>query len=206
MNDINILIVEDEPLIAEDIASILNSADYEVAGIVYEKSELVRILNKNTTDLVLLDINLNGKQEGIEFANLIRNQYNIPFVYLTSYSDKDTLDSAKSTEPCGYIVKPFSEASLYTTIEVALVNFAHRMKLNTPFIHFDRINSKILTALSDREFEVLQLIYSGKTNQQIAAELFVSINTIKKHISNAYLKIDATTRSNAIAQLRKLSA
>lgn len=206
MNDINILIVEDEPLIAEDIASILNSADYEVAGIVYEKSELVRILNKNTTDLVLLDINLNGKQEGIEFANLIRSQYNIPFVYLTSYSDKNTLDNAKNTEPCGYIVKPFSEASLYTTIEVALVNFAQRMKLNTPFIHFDRINSRLITPLSDREFEVLQLIYAGKTNQQIAAELFVSINTIKKHISNAYLKIDATTRSNAIAQLRKLSA
>ncbi|MFM2395303.1 MAG: hypothetical protein RLZZ546_3286 [Bacteroidota bacterium] len=206
MNDINILIVEDEPLIAEDIASILNAADYEVAGIVYEKSEMVKILNKNNTDLVLLDINLNGKQEGIEFANLIKNQYNIPFVYLTSYSDKGTLESAKTTEPCGYIVKPFSEASLYTTIEVAMVNFAQRMKLNTPFIHFERINSKIFTPLSDREFDVLQLIYSGKTNQQIAAELFVSINTIKKHISNAYLKIDATTRSNAIAQLRKLSS
>jgi two-component system, response regulator PdtaR len=208
MNDINILIVEDEPIIAEDIATMLRNADYEVGGIAYTQDEVYTELSKSKTDLILLDINLDGAQEGIEIAKALKTTYNIPFIFLTSYSDRNTVSLAKETEPCGYIVKPFSEASLYTTIEIALVNFAQRMKTSNPTLLLDahKINAHIPTPLSEREFEVLTLIYEGKTNQQIASDLFVTINTIKKHINNAYLKIDATTRSNAIARLRNLSA
>jgi DNA-binding NarL/FixJ family response regulator len=207
MNDINILIVEDEPIIAEDIATMLRNADYEVGGIAYTPEEVYAELTKSKTDLVLLDINLDGAQEGIEIAKALKSTYNIPFIFLTSYSDRNTVSTAKKTEPCGYIVKPFSEASLFTTIEIALVNFAQRMKVNNPTLLLDvnKINAHLTSPLSEREFEVLMLIYDGKTNQQIASTLFVTINTIKKHINNAYLKIDATTRSNAIARLRKLS-
>ncbi len=206
MNDINILIVEDEPIIAEDIATMLRNADYEVGSIAYTQEDVFVELSKSKTDLVLLDINLDGEQEGLVIAMKLKEQYNIPFIFLTSYSDKNTVKSAKLTEPCGYLVKPFSEASLFTTIEIALVNFAQRMKANNPLLDLHKINGNIHAPLSDREFEVMKLIYEGKTNQQIANSLYVTINTIKKHINNAYLKIDATTRSNAIARLRNLSA
>ena len=67
-----------------------------------------------------------------------------------------------------------------------------------------QINQNLVSKLSEREFEVLQLIYNGITNRQIAEQIFVSVYTIKKHINNAYLKIDASTRTNAITRLREL--
>src|SRR4051812_18481692 len=114
MNEINVLIIEDEPLIAEDIAAVLAKNDYIISAIVYSKEDALDELKNNLPDMAILDINLNGKMEGIEIAETIAHQYNIPFVFLTSYSDKKTLDNAKFTEPSGYIVKPYTEASLYS--------------------------------------------------------------------------------------------
>lgn len=109
MSDINILVVEDEPLIAEDIASILERNDFAVSAIVYTKEDALSELQTNQPDMVLLDINLNGGIEGIEIAEIVNQQYNIPFLFVTSYSDKHTLDKAKHTEPSGYVTKPFSD-------------------------------------------------------------------------------------------------
>jgi DNA-binding NarL/FixJ family response regulator len=202
----NILIVEDEPMIAEDIAMTLAHAKYTVVGISYNLKDAINILDKNVCDIVLLDINLNGTQDGLNIAQILKEKYNLPFIFITSYSDKETLSAAKLTQPCGYIVKPFSDASLLTTFEVAMVNYAQRYKSEQNHLDFGLINSRIETSLSEREQEVLKLIYDGMTNVQISKMLFISINTIKKHINNSYLKIDATTRSNAIARLRKLSS
>ncbi|MFT4152209.1 response regulator transcription factor [Parafilimonas sp.] len=69
---------------------------------------------------------------------------------------------------------------------------------------FEKINRHILNRLSEREFEVLKLIYTGMTNQQIAEALYISVNTVKKHINNAYLKLDVLTRTTAISKLREL--
>jgi RNA polymerase sigma factor (sigma-70 family) len=204
MSAIRILIVEDEPLIAEDISVTLQNADFIVCGIAYSFEDALQQLHSNQPDMVLLDINLNGGTEGIDIAERINAQYSLPFIYLTSYSDRQTLERAKKTEPSGYIVKPFSEASLYTTIEVALHNYAQKLKAHFPEINLTRLNQLLPASLSEKEFEVLQLIYNGKTNQQIAEQLFISVNTVKKRISNSYLKIDAETRSGAIAKLREL--
>ena len=207
MSEIRVLIVEDEPLIAEDIAAILQHIDFSVSGLVYTKVDALAELEENTPDFVLLDINLNGEQEGIEIAEIIRKKYHIPFVFLTSYSDKATVNLAKATEPSGYLVKPFTEASLFTTIEVAWYNHQQKNANRFPDLNLDVINKNMEpgAGLSEREFEVLKLIYEGNTNQQIAAALFVSSNTIKKHINNAYLKLDSPTRSSAIARLRMLN-
>jgi DNA-binding NarL/FixJ family response regulator len=150
-----------------------------------------------------LDINLESNTDGIELAEFINSNYNIPFIYLTSYSDKDTLDRAKKTNPYGYIVKPFNDKTLFTTIEIALSNHASQNNRHVPHLNFDKINQQLVTPLSDREFEVIQLIYDGKTNQQITESLFISMNTLKKHINNTYFKLDVTTRTAAIARLRE---
>ena len=204
MSDIRILIVEDEPLIAEDIATTLVQADYSISGIAYSKEDALNELVNNQPDMVLLDINLNGGIEGIEIGEYLKAKYQVPFVYLTSYADKQTLDKAKQTEPSGYIIKPFSEASLFSTIEIALYNYAQKTKSSYPDLSMEKINRHLTTPFSQREFEVLQLIYEGITNQQIGEQLFISINTIKKHINNAYLKMGSETRSAAIAKLREL--
>lgn len=204
MGDIRILIVEDEPIIAEDIASLVEKNDFVVSAIVYTKANALQELDTNLPDLVLLDINLNGEMDGLLIAEKINQQLNIPFVFITSYSDKSTLEKAKYTEPSGYIVKPFNEAGLYSTLEIALYNHAQKNKLKFPLLTLEKINKNLTDPVSEREFNLLQLIYDGKTNKQIAEMLFISLNTVKKHINNTYLKLDASSRATAIVCLRRL--
>ena len=204
MSDIKVFIVEDEPLIAEDIAACLKRKEYRVAGIAYEAADVLPELSKQLPDIVLIDINLNGGQEGIVLADRINKELQLPFVYLTSYSDKNTLELAKGTGPSGYIVKPFTEAGLCATLEIALHNHTVKNKHLYPDLNLVKINQHLPSPLSLREFDVLQLIYEGCSNQQIADKLFVSTNTIKVHIKNAYLKLDSISRSTTIARLREL--
>lgn len=204
MSNINVLIVEDEPLIAEDIAQGLEKNDFAVSAIVYTKEDALEQLNTNLPDMVLLDINLSGKMSGIDIAEKINTVYNIPFIFITSYSDKNTLEKAKHTEPCGYIVKPFNEASLYSTLEIALYNHAQKNKRKFPELSFNKINQHLRNHITEREFSLLQLIYDGKTNMQIADALFISTNTVKKHINNTYLKLGASSRTTSILMLREL--
>jgi len=204
MNELRVLIVEDEPVIAENISMYLNNMDFIVSGIAYDDEEAKQQLKQNTPDAVLLDINLESGQDGIQIADYINKNYPLPFLFLTSYADKETLDRAKKVAPWGYVVKPFNEKNLLASLEIAVFNFAQRSNRQVPTLSLEKINKHLISLLSEREFEVIQLIYEGKTNQQIAEQVFVSINTIKKHINNSYLKIDAVTRSSAIARLREL--
>jgi DNA-binding NarL/FixJ family response regulator len=204
MNEIRVLIVEDEPIIAEHISVYLNNNDFMVSGIAYDDEEAKKQLKYNTPDAVLLDINLESETDGIAIAAHINASYKIPFIFLTSYADRETLDRAKAVEPSGYIVKPFNEKTLLASLEIAISNFASKANRQIPKLSYQKINRHLIAQISEREFEVLQLIYEGKTNQQIANEIFVSVNTIKKHINSAYLKLDVTTRTRAIARLMEL--
>ncbi|MFN0014345.1 MAG: response regulator transcription factor [Saprospiraceae bacterium] len=204
MITIRVLIVEDEPLIARNIAMYLRNHDYEVSGIAHDPEEALYQLKRNPPDFAILDINLEAERDGIHLGEHINRHCFIPFVYLTSYSDKATLDRAKQTNPYGFIVKPFNEKTLYATIEIALANHAANANRHVPELAIDRLNTGLLAPLTEREFEVLQLLYAGKTNQQIAAELYIAVNTLKKHINNAYFKLDVTSRTTAVAKLRDL--
>lgn len=204
MNELKILIVEDEPIIAENISMYLNNADFIVSGIAYDDEEAKSQLSTNTPDAVILDINLESETDGIRIADYINKNFQLPFLFLTSYSDKETLQRAKAVEPSGYIVKPFNEKTLLASLEIAISNYALRSNQQVPSLSIEKINKHLISPLSDREFEVLQLIYQGKTNNQIAESLFVTVNTIKVHIKNAYLKLDAISRSTAIVRLRTL--
>ena len=204
MSEIRILIVEDEPVIAENIAYYLNNNDFAVCGIAYDSDEALMLLEKGGADAAILDINLESELNGIDIASLINQRYFIPFVFLTSYADKQTLEQAKMVKPWGYIVKPFNEKTILATVEMAISNFAHAHNSAYPTISLEKLNHYLLSPVSEREFDVLNLIYNGKTNQQIADELFVSINTIKKHINSSYLKLDVESRTGAIVKIREL--
>jgi DNA-binding NarL/FixJ family response regulator len=201
MSEIRVLIVEDEPLIAADIESTLNNIDFRVAAMAHNYATALQQLKVNTPDIILLDVNLSDEKDGIDIGNYINENYKLPFVYLTSYADKVTLDRAKKTRPSGYIVKPFEDKDLLAGLEIALYNFSTQ---NTaPTVSLATINRHILSQISEREFDVLLAIYEGKTNQQMADSLYVSVNTIKTHISSIYLKLDVTSRTAAIARIRE---
>lgn len=208
MDEINhrvrVLIVEDEPLIAENLAMYLNNHDFEVAGIAYDYDEGILSLQQSLPDIVLLDINLNGQRDGIDLAKFIFENLKIPFIFLSSYSDKSTLDRVKNLQPSGYLVKPFHEKTLLATLEISLSNFARSLNQLSEELHLVKLNAGLTDALSQREFEVLQLIYAGKTNQQISQTLFISVNTLKRHINNAYMRLGVNSRSTAMIRLREL--
>ncbi len=148
-----------------------------------------------------MDINLGSEEDGIDLAKFIRENFDIPVLFLTSYADRDTINRAKEVEPSAYILKPFTEKSLLSSLEIALSNYSRKHIQQLPKLFPGKINRHLASPLSEREIDVLQRIYEGKSNQEIAAETFISVNTVKKHINSAYLKLDVTTRTKAIARL-----
>jgi PAS domain S-box-containing protein len=132
MSDVNILIVEDEAVTSMDIRKSLLELGYSVSAIATTGELAVKKAGELHPDLILMDIMLAGKMNGIEAAEEIKKQYRIPVVYLTAYSDDNFLAKAKLTEPFGYILKPFRELELKTTIEMALYKFAmeHALRIS----------------------------------------------------------------------------
>ena len=204
MSEVRVLIVEDEPVIAENIAVYLVNNDFTISGIAYDNEDARKQLSNNTPDVVLMDINLGSDEDGIDLAKFIRENFDIPVLFLTSYADKDTINRAKEVEPNAYILKPFTEKTLLSSFEIAISNYSRRNIRQVPKLFLTTINKSLVAPLSEREFEILQRIYEGKTNQQIAEEVFISVNTVKKHINSAYLKLDVTTRTKAIGRLQEL--
>ncbi|MEM9547284.1 MAG: response regulator transcription factor [Bacteroidota bacterium] len=197
-----ILIVEDEPAIAHDIAGILSGDGYQVCGIAHSSTKALDYLVSKSPDIALLDISIKGDKDGIEIAHIIKKKYDIPFVFLTSFADRDTIERVKETAPYGYIVKPFKERDLAPAIEVALLR---KLSESRSFATINQINAALHTPITSMEYEVLKLIWKGLKNQEIADQLFLSINTIKTHISNLYTKTDSNSKGSIISFIRKIN-
>ncbi len=194
-----ILIVEDEVLIAEDLHDVLIDLGYDVAGICYDSESALDAIYRGRPDMVLLDINIRGTRDGIEVAEIINEKYQIPFVYLSSLSDRDTLSRAKVTRPRGYLVKPFKDRDLMTTIETAIFN--HTSDLKQKELSIDYVNSYAHSPLSEKEYDVLMDIVDGLNNRQIAERHYVSVNTIKTHVKRIFSKLDVHDRLSVVKKI-----
>jgi two-component system cell cycle sensor histidine kinase/response regulator CckA len=117
---VQILIVEDERIVAGDLRARLKRMGYRVAAIASTGTDAIHAVNEHRPDLVLMDIRLEGTMDGIQAADTIRRTHNIPIIYLSAYADQSTVERAKVTEPFGYLLKPFEDSELRTTIEMAL--------------------------------------------------------------------------------------
>ncbi|MCQ1539526.1 response regulator [Methanocalculus taiwanensis] len=129
MTDNSVWIVEDESIVAMDLKSRLQSRGYDVLGISGSGEDAVEKIRQHKPDIVLMDIVLKGEMDGITAAGIVREELRIPVVYLTAYADTQTLDRAKQTEPYGYIIKPFKESDVISTLEVALYKASMERKL-----------------------------------------------------------------------------
>lgn len=129
MAKIQILIVEDDGIIAKDIQNTLEGLGYAVAAITSNAEGAIEKAAETQPDLVLMDIMLEGDMDGVEAAEQIRDRFGIPVVYLTAHADEKTLHRAKTTGPYGYILKPFNEMELHTNIEIALYKSGLEKKL-----------------------------------------------------------------------------
>jgi DNA-binding response OmpR family regulator len=124
------LIVEDEILIAEELRERLSRLGFSLIAAVDSADDGVAIATRERPDLVLMDIRLKGKKDGIQAAQEIRQQVDLPIVYLTAYSDRRTVDRVKGSEHDGFILKPFHKGELQSTIEIAMERHAIRAKQN----------------------------------------------------------------------------
>ena len=126
MATVNIMVVEDESIVAKDLQNRLKKFGYAVPVVASSGEEAIARASENDLDLVLMDIRLKGAIDGIEAARQIHHRFQLPIIYLTAYADDNTLARAKQTQPFGYILKPFKERELNTTIEITLAR--HRLE------------------------------------------------------------------------------
>jgi DNA-binding NarL/FixJ family response regulator len=198
----NILIVEDEVTIACDIAFNLESHGYTIVNIVHTAEDGIKVLKEQKVDLVMLDINLGDGVSGIALGKIIDEEYRIPFIYLTSYADSDTLDKAAHTFPASYLVKPFKEDDLAPAVKMALIRKQSQNDQRMPSLN--HINRDLLSPLTIAEHAMLNDIWNGKTNHEMATDHFLSPNTIKTHVQNIYSKLGVHSKPQLIKYLREL--
>ncbi|NQY30162.1 MAG: response regulator [Flavobacteriaceae bacterium] len=117
---VKILIVEDEYITAKTLSNFLEASGYTVVGCAMDTDEAISYLEKTVIDCVVLDINLNDEKDGVWIAKHIKENYHIPFVFLTAYTDKETISRAVRASPFGFLAKPFQKVELFSAIEIAL--------------------------------------------------------------------------------------
>jgi len=117
---VKILIVEDEYITAKTLSNFLEASGYSVVGCAMDTEEALSYLKKDPIDCVILDINLNDEKDGVWIGNHIKENYHIPFIFLTAYTDKNTISRAVQTSPFGFLAKPFQKVELFSAIEIAL--------------------------------------------------------------------------------------
>jgi|GEM_PF-2103929 len=156
MNRPRILIVEDERITAEDIKHTLEKYGYRITSIVSTAAAAIIKTAEEQPDLVLMDIVLKGKGDGIEAASHIYQKLHIPVVYLTAYSDEETLKRAKISQPFGYVLKPFEERELYSNIEIAL--YKNRMEKKLSHLNLVLMALREINLILDREKNRYEMI------------------------------------------------
>ncbi|MEO6893834.1 MAG: response regulator [Ginsengibacter sp.] len=196
-NLIKILVVEDEMIIAAKISLQLTSLGYEVGGILPRGEEAIMHVREKNVDIILLDINLKGKLDGIETAQEIQKFSNVPIIYLTANSDDVTFNKAKTTRPAGFISKPFKQMDLQRAIELAICRMAERatgslVPINNNeeqhFILSDRIfvrckEKMIKIMISDIMYIEADRNYSRIFTHQKEFLLSVTLKTIEEKLS-----------------------
>lgn len=188
-----ILIVEDEIVIAADLMQMLSSYGYEVAGPAVDYQSALGLLVYEKPDLVLLDINLLGAKDGIDLAESIHQEHQLPFIFTSALSDPATLERARATQPATYLVKPFREEQLLAAITVALTNFSSRQGYETQ-VEDDHVVLKEAIFIKEKKsffkIQVQEILYLK------AADNYVEVvTTEKKYLVRSSL-------SNFIAKLK----
>lgn len=163
-----ILIVEDSFIVALHLQTTLESDNYEVVAKLDSGEGALAFLEKNRPDLVLMDIMLNGEMDGIETATIIKSKYNLPVIYITALTDKETIQRAKITEPFGYLTKPFEDREIFTVIDMALYKHGIESRLKaSEEKYFSTVNSiSDAVVVINREYQITYINPSAEAMTQ----------------------------------------
>lgn len=186
---LKILLIEDEFIIAKDIKVLLSKNNFASVDYARNYNESIDLFSKKIYDLIISDINLNDKKDGVEIITEFSKIKKVPVVYLTAYSDSDIVERAEKTMPFAYILKPYNNNQLKATINLAILNFK-KQSVETVVDKESTLKLQLLTA---REKEVLVTLSSGKITKEIAEELNISAYTVEQHKKNIKKKLNLTT-------------
>ncbi|SDL06192.1 DNA-binding response regulator, NarL/FixJ family, contains REC and HTH domains [Salinimicrobium catena] len=182
--------IEDEIIIAESLRLFLKKNNYE-ATIATNGAKAIETLQNENFSGVICDINLQEKRNGIE---IIQNYHDLnrhgPVIFLTAYSNPQVMEEAEEVSPYAYIIKPFNNQQLLTTLNLAIKNQFTLSPSST--------DTSLAEQLSRREVEILQLLATGKTNKIIGSELFISKHTVDTHVKNIKEKLNLNKKGELI--------
>lgn len=197
MKKLRVMIVEDEMIVAKDLQRILKKLGYETTDPFSAGRKALEQLEFLRPDFILLDINLKGDMDGIQLAQHVLQDYGIPFIFITAFSDKNTLNRAKTVEPYGYIIKPFSEDDIRTSIELALYKHAkdveHRSKSNTFADALDNIEQGIIITDALRKIIFINRAAESLTgtvkNEVTGTDIASAIKLFDDNSKNSFLQL-----------------
>jgi CheY-like chemotaxis protein len=191
------IVVEDESIIGMDIRDVLVNLGFEVPALITSGEEAVRVVGETRPDLMLMDIVLPGKIDGIEAAKIIRDRTNIPVVYMTGNVDLATVERARESEPYGYVLKPINTQDLFSTIDTALSRHLLERELRQKSEELEAANEELQAALEELEATNEAIIGSQKEVEEYNRRLIESeeryrglFDTIKNGVAIYEVKDD----------------
>lgn len=179
MKSSTLLIVEDEAIIAMGLEERLIQLGYTIVGSVGSGEAALRLAASTPIDLALMDIHIQGAYDGIQLASELRARHNIPIVYLTAHADDMTMKRARITEPFGYLIKPFRERELHTTIELALDRYRSECELRHVHAQYEHV------------------VEQQRQATLVAQEVNIPLQTMQ-HLLHLADSDDATKRAHAL--------
>jgi DNA-binding NarL/FixJ family response regulator len=185
-----ILLIEDEIIIAESLRLFLKKNSYE-ATIATNGEKAIENFKDRNFEGVICDINLQEKMNGIEIIQQFHDlEKHGPVIFLTAYSNPQVIENAEAVSPYAYIIKPFNNQQLLTTLNLAIKNQAN---FSPP-----PANTDLTEQLSQREIQILQLLATGKTNKDVGKELYISKFTVDTHVKNIKEKLNLNKKGELI--------
>ena len=185
MQKVNVLVVEDENIVAMDIKNSLERLGYNVPTVAASGEEAINRTMETQPDIILMDIRLKGRFDGIKAAKKIHDQYDIPLIYLTAYADNATVKRAKKTESYGYILKPFGDRELYANIESALYKHNIEMKLNEKLDEIEKLQNASYLEIARMQKELKEY----RKIKMLTVDRELKIIELKKEIDCIYKKL-----------------
>ena len=170
--NVSVLIIEDNPITAQDLSEILQENDMEVMGIQNSAEGALKVIETNPPDVLLVDIKLKGQMSGIDLVNDIRHKYELPIVYLTANSDKETVNKALETQPASFLTKPFEDRDVLIAVELAFkkqfskMNRREGSKKTFPYV-FLKSGSRFEKVKID---DIMFLVADGSYSKVITSE------------------------------------
>jgi DNA-binding NarL/FixJ family response regulator len=187
-----ILIIEDEIIVAKDISEVLESCGYRICGIANNAKSAMQLFKSRIPDMIICDINLGAGKSGVDLIRETQKIKKVPVIYLTAYSDNNTVDNALDTSPASYITKPFTSEQLCIAVNRVFrsiePNADSEMDLPKP---------------TKREMEIIQLVADGMSSKKISKKLSISFETVQSHRKNLLNKYNISSSAELIAIAHK---